>query len=289
MLERIESFRSEASLRRGLEITVRPDDVFISTYSKSGTTWLQHVVHGLRSNGSMDFDEISAVVPWLESAVDVGIDPDADQAWSPRAFKAHLTWDRIPKGGRYVTAFRDPATVLPSFYRFFEGWWFTAGTVSIEEFAFEFYMGGSESGRHWDHLTSWYPQVGQPDVLALAYEDMVEQPDRVPPLIARFLDIELDRATMAKVVEQSSRAFMAAHQRQFDEHLTRDALDARWGLPPGEATTKVQAGPQDDELSQDILDALHSLWAATVEPKLGLDSYAAFRRSLPNPLGAARR
>jgi hypothetical protein len=72
----------------------------------------------------MAFEEISAVVPWIESCLDIGIDPDAEQRWSPRAFKAHLEWERIPKGGRYITALRDPKSVLPSFYRFFEGWFF---------------------------------------------------------------------------------------------------------------------------------------------------------------------
>ena len=288
MLERLKRFRSDESLRRGLGLAVRPDDVFISTYSKSGTTWLQQVVHGLRSGGSMDFDEISGVVPWLESAIDTGIDPDANQPWSPRAFKAHLEWERIPKGGRYITAFRDPATVLLSFYRFFAGWLFEPGTVTLEDFAHEFYMSGSESGRHWDHLTGWYRQIDNPDVLTLTYEDMVAEPNRVPMVVAEFLGLDVDAATMQLVEHQSSRNFMAVHQRQFDDHLTRDARDELMGLPPGSSTAKVYAAAPNLRLTTDLIADLETVWRREITSALGFESYAEMRASLPNPLGAIR-
>lgn len=288
MVDRMHSFRTRDSLDRGLGITVRPDDVFISTYSKSGTTWLQQVVHGLRSSGDMDFEEIGVVVPWLESAIDIGIDPEAEQRWCPRAFKAHLDWDRVPKGGRYITSFRDPKTVLPSFHRFFEGWFFEPGTISVEEFARGFYMAGTASGRHWDHLTSWFPQVGRPDVLALAYEDMVAAPDRVPQVVADFLQLDIDDSTMALVTRQSSRDFMAAHHHQFDEHVTREARDRVWGLPDGGETTKVQAAATRAVLSAELEAELDAMWQSEVTPALGFVDYASFRAALPNPLEAPR-
>lgn len=59
---------SAESRRRGLAFQPRPTDVIISPYAKCGTTWLQQIAHGLRTRGSMDFEEISVVVPWLEVA-----------------------------------------------------------------------------------------------------------------------------------------------------------------------------------------------------------------------------
>jgi len=35
------------------------------TPPKCGTTWMQQIVHGLRTRGSMDFNEITRVVPFL--------------------------------------------------------------------------------------------------------------------------------------------------------------------------------------------------------------------------------
>src|ERR671922_1915726 len=95
--ERRGTLASDESLRRGILFRPRATDILIATYPKCGTTWLQQIVHGLRTRGSMDFDEITAVVPWIELAFDVGIDLEAPQVAEPRAFKTHLSWDEVPK------------------------------------------------------------------------------------------------------------------------------------------------------------------------------------------------
>ena len=80
------------------EFDTRPSDVFVATFPKCGTTWMQHIVHGLRTHGDMNFGEISQVVPFFEMEVDFEAF-DAPQPAEPRAFKTHLSWDLMPKGG----------------------------------------------------------------------------------------------------------------------------------------------------------------------------------------------
>lgn len=58
----------------------RSDDVFIATYSKSGTTFLQMLVEMLRSGGDTNFEEITEVQPWLDFCLDIGFDQDDPQA-----------------------------------------------------------------------------------------------------------------------------------------------------------------------------------------------------------------
>ena len=288
MTDRLSRFRSPEAMAALDRMVVRPSDAFICTYTKSGTTWMQQVVHQLRTGGSMDFDEISVVVPWLESALDMDIDPDADQAWEPRAFKSHLSWSQIPRGGRYITVFRDPATVLPSFHRFFEGWFFEPGSITLADFAHGMYLQGSEAGRHWQHFIDWWPRIGDPSVLALAYEDMTQLPDRVPEVVADFLDIELDPETLGRVIENCSRATMTAHVTKFEEQLLRRFRDPVMGLPPGDPAAKVYPTGSSMEIGADLVAELDRAWAETVGSVLGLTSYDELRRGLPNPLGAER-
>ncbi|MEL6992952.1 MAG: sulfotransferase domain-containing protein, partial [Pseudomonadota bacterium] len=59
--EALTGFMSDESLAIGLAYRPEPTDIFISPYSKCGTTWMQQIVHGLRSGGSMDFEEITQV------------------------------------------------------------------------------------------------------------------------------------------------------------------------------------------------------------------------------------
>ncbi|UCH41373.1 MAG: sulfotransferase domain-containing protein [Gammaproteobacteria bacterium] len=82
----------EEDIAQALEVKLRPTDVVITPYAKCGTTWLQQIVHCLRTGGDMDFDDISRVVPWIETSVALGIDLDAEQKANPRAFKSHLNW-----------------------------------------------------------------------------------------------------------------------------------------------------------------------------------------------------
>lgn len=278
-------FRTPESEAAAAAFRPRPSDVFIATYPKSGTTWLQQIVHVLRG-GDTEFDEISAVVPWLESAVDLGIDLDADQPGSLRAFKTHLTVPELPAGARCIYALRDPKDVAVSFFRFFEGWMFEPGSIALDTFVAEFLAGGSRSGRYWDHLRASWPALSRPDVLALCYEDMRADLDGAVRRVARFIGVE-DEAAVRRAIECSSFEYMAARPRQFDDHLIRDARDAACGLPPGE-TTKVRTGrvgAHRDALSPATAALLDAIWAAEIVPTLGFSDYDALRAHVARTAG----
>ena len=77
-IERVERnrilFISAESRLKGSQFKPRESDVFIVTYPKCGTTWMQQIVHQLKTGGDMSFNEITDVVPWIELAYDVQCD-----------------------------------------------------------------------------------------------------------------------------------------------------------------------------------------------------------------------
>ena len=284
MRDCLSPFLSVEGMERALAFRPRPTDVVISPFAKCGTTWVQQIVHGLRTRGAMDFGEITAVVPWLELAYDMGIDPQAPQKAQPRAFKSHLPWDRVPKGGRYICVVRDPRDALVSMYRFFEGWFFEAGAISIDAFAANEYLARTAPRSYWHHLASWWPQRVRPDVLLLCFEDMKADLRRCVTQIAEFMDIELDRELEDIVMQQSSIEFMRQHGTQFDDHLVREARDGACGLPEGARTSKVRAGRVGDhahELSADTIHGLDYIWHRDIASRFGFSSYAELRRQIP--------
>ncbi|MCE7988808.1 MAG: hypothetical protein DYG89_47235 [Caldilinea sp. CFX5] len=107
--ERAQLFGPQLAESRARSLTYQPQasDLFISPYAKCGTTWVQQIVHGLRTRGDMNFDDIMRVMPWVEMAHWAGLDMNAPQPGGFQAFKSHLSWHSIPKGGRYIVPLRE--------------------------------------------------------------------------------------------------------------------------------------------------------------------------------------
>ncbi len=267
---------SAASRAAALAFRPRPTDVVIATFPKCGTTWLQQIVHGLRTRGSMDFEEITLVVPWLELALDLGIDPDAPQAAEPRAFKSHLSWHDVPKGARYLSMVRDPKDVLVSLYHFHEGWRFEAGAISLEDYARDFFLAPERARGYWKHVASWWPQRGRDEVLLLSYESALADVPGTVRRVAGFIGCRLDDELLEIVVRQSSIEFMKAHGSRFDDHVLRAARNAANGLPPGGSSSKLRkgrAGDHAEKLPMDVHEALDGIWREEMEGRFGLASY----------------
>ncbi|MEM7129906.1 MAG: sulfotransferase domain-containing protein [Chloroflexota bacterium] len=277
-----ENFSTEQGRAYGRSFQLEPTDVVITPYGKSGTTWLQQIVHGLRTRGDMDFDDISRVVPWIECSYDLGLDLYAPQRGHPRAFKSHKSYHDVVKGGRYIVSIRNPKDVLVSMYRFMEGWWFETGSISITEYAQD-YLDYDEGGAYWGHLLSWWPQRYDENVLLMCYETMINDLPGTVGRVANFIGIPLDDELLEIVVRQSSLEFMLAHKNRFDDFLIRERSEKVCGLPPGSDSTKVRkglVGSHAYELTPEINAELDRIWAKEIEPTLGFPTYEALAAEL---------
>jgi hypothetical protein len=262
-------------------LAVRPSDIFISTFSKSGTTWVQQIVHGLRTNGSMEFPEISLIIPWYEAAELLGIDVNAPQLAEPRAFKTHLPWDKVPKGGRYIYVVRDPADALVSYYHYMNGVMFERDTIELEAFCTEIFSRPKHFGSYFSHLRSWWEQRHRADVLSLCFEEMKQDHAGAVRRIARFLGIDASEELLARTTQQSTFEFMLAHKAKFDDASVTKAFSRMRGLTPASAS-KIRSGRVGDggHLSPSLRGALDDAWARELAGPLGLRSYDELRQAM---------
>jgi len=278
------TFFDETKVSLGLAFKPHPSDIIISPYAKCGTTWLQQIAHGLRTRGSMEFDEITHVSPWIELAYDVGWDLEAAQVASPRLYKSHASWHDIPKGCRYICAFRHPDDAIVSFYRFFEGWFFEPGTISLENLIHWRWPRDKVDGQgYWYHLISWWEQCHNPNVLLLCYEDMKADLPGTVQKVARFMGIELDDSLFNIVVRQASREFMLAHKHQFDASYLHRIGGKRAGLPLPIDASKVTPGPSNQaryQLSPVLKKELDDIWREQVQSKYGFKDYEELHQAL---------
>ncbi|MEM8857208.1 MAG: sulfotransferase domain-containing protein [Chloroflexota bacterium] len=263
----------------------RPTDVIITPHAKSGTTWLQQIAHGLRTRGSMNFGEITEVVPWIGVVHHFGWNINAEQVAEPRLFKSHATWERLPRGARYVVAYRHPYDVFVSQYRFEEGWFFEPNTISLAEYC-HWYLSEAKGNQpyYFTHLLSWWAQRDNENVLLLCYEDMKADLSGVIRQMAHFMRIELDAELFEIVHRQSSREFMLTHKSHFDDRHVRRLTEEGAGLPPGDSH-KVTQGDVDDGrylLPDETKKVLDELWQKHIGAELGFANYESLRQASQN-------
>ena len=109
--QRTGGLSTKEGVEKGLAFTPRGDDVLLSVGSKSGMTWTQQIVHGLRSGGNMDFEDLDTIIPFLEYFYAHNTENDLGQHAQPyappRLFKTQVRHDWTPKGfGKQIVVTR---------------------------------------------------------------------------------------------------------------------------------------------------------------------------------------
>lgn len=263
---------------------LQPTDVVVATYAKCGTTWMQQIVHGIRTRGSMDFDEISTVVPFMEAAHVQDIDLFAPQVAEPRAFKTHVDWSYAPRGGRYICVLREPSDALVSLYYFLNGTLLERNSMTLTAFAEELFIPGRMPFKsYWANVRSWWEQRENEDIFFICYEDMKADLPAAVRRVARFMRVELDDATLDRVTEQAGYEFMRAHLDQFDDHELLTRLEKTLDVPRDRRLEKVRAGQIGSgkrELSAEVRSTLDALWKSEIAEPLGFQSYDDLRAKI---------
>ena len=298
--ERLSKFETEKGRLKGLSYQPRPQDVAISTTPKAGTTWMQQICHQLRSEGDMDFDEISRVVPWLELAVDQGQDLEAPQYGEadgkPRLFKTHAWADHCPSFRKTIVVLRNPYDVVVSFYKFFEGWFFEPGTIELDTFAKQFWLARGvptskmQNASYFVHLISWYKLRSQKDsILMVFFEDLKEDLKGQVRRVARFLsddknDFEKE-SLIQLAVERSSYDFMKKHGSHFDEKISKLTRNEACGLSKtagmdGKKIASGKVGSGSNLLTDELKAQIDQKWKEVVEPVTNCGSYEELRKKL---------
>jgi aryl sulfotransferase len=195
----------------------RPDDVFISTFPKSGTTLVQMIVHQLRGDGSMDIPHINAVVPWLETEVFSGNYRFLDALPSPRVFKTHLRRQFLPPDGRFIYIYRDVREVFVSGYH--QQCRVMGQRIPFELYARQFEQAPPHNGNWFQHLESWWPHRYDRNVLFLTFAEMTADLAGTVRRVAAFCGLPLDESQMPRILERCGIEYMRRHNAKFDPRL----------------------------------------------------------------------
>ncbi|XP_077524179.1 sulfotransferase ssu-1-like [Amblyomma americanum] len=219
----------EDAVRSTLAYKPQPGDLFIVTYPKCGTSWMQQIVYNILMNGDLPEDKTDAILrlPFLEIQ---GADA-ATYGLKPGAYKTHLPFHMHPYSpdAKYIYVVRNPYDCCVSFYhhtRNFPMYHFENGT--FDEFVDKFVAGKVDFGDYCDHLLSWYEHRNDANVLFLTFEDIKRDTKTAVLRVAEFMGknygskLREDQALLEKIVKAVSFENMKdALNAKFDAKRSR--------------------------------------------------------------------
>jgi hypothetical protein len=243
----LDNARRIANFLRGrMELEVRPTDVFISSYPRSGTTLTQWILYLLAHDEQPDPAHLTKVSPWFERSLAIGelSGSDLERFPSPRVFKSHLPRQWLPDGARYIYVERDGLDVLVSYFHFYRAYLGFEG--SLDEFHRRFMDGRVQYGSWFEHVAEWRERASDPDVLIVRYEDMLSDRKASIERMVEFLGWERDERRVDRAVIESSFDAMKRRESVFD-HAT--ALLLERGVSPESFLRAGESGRGPSELT----------------------------------------
>jgi hypothetical protein len=290
-------------------------DVIVATYTKCGTTLLQMLLEMLRTGGNVEFEEITAVQPWIDFCLDVGVDPCAAQRALPRVFKSHQPIRSLDSNCRVASVLRSPAAVLKSYHAFYtqkklvdapiDEWattWADTGTWDghvIWEYYAQLWERRAELRRSGAKVGPPTSGVDATPFLLLSFNALVGETEEHAWRVAEWLDAARDgeearatRENVERAAKLCSRSAMAAMASQFDDHWLHERQVARGSatvMPPAvKVIAEKDRAHARATLAPETTELLARTWAERVSPRTGLASWEEMEVALAEDHAAWR-
>ncbi|XP_075384532.1 sulfotransferase 1A1-like [Tenrec ecaudatus] len=212
-----------------------PDDVLISTYPKSGTTWVSEILDMIYQGGDLEKCRRAPIfirVPFLEfkaPGFPSGMESLKDLS-SPRLLKTHLPLALIPQSlldqkVKVIYMARNAKDVAVSYYHFSQMAKVVPDPGTWDDFLEKFMMGAVSYGSWYQHVQEWWKLSQTHPVLYLFYEDMKEDPKREIQKILKFLGRSLPEETLDHIVQNTSFKEMKKNPMANYSTMPTDIMD----------------------------------------------------------------
>lgn len=196
-------------------------DVFVCTYSKSGTYWMLQIVTQIAGRGSAEFDHIHDIVPWPEVPLP-GMMKIATPTWetSPtkiRAIKTHAEAQFVPYNldAKYVVIIRDPKDAMISSFHFSDAIMPGLGSIGLDKWTEVFKEGNTPYGIWAEHVASFWPWRDRDNVVVLMFNEIKRDLEKAVRAVAKLMQVDLSEAEIAEVVRKSEFGYMKSVETKF--------------------------------------------------------------------------
>ncbi|XP_005175858.1 sulfotransferase 1 family member D1 [Musca domestica] len=271
-----------------LNYEVRPDDVFIVTFIKCGTTWMQETAWLLLNN--LDFAKSKELPqtqrsPFLDFHGIVTTAPNVVEysktLTSPRLLKTHMPANLVPRQiwqqkTKVIYVARNCKDVVVSSYHFAKNLRLWAGD-NIEDFVTDFLNDEILYCNYWSHIVDFWKMRNEEHIFFVTYEEMKRNLGGVVQRLCDFLGRpQLSEEELQKTLDHLSFNKMKDNDKAnittvLKQHITTANDDFQFmrrgivGSFKDELTPELQA--KIDNWSRDFL-AKHGLTEEDIFGKL---------------------
>eukprot|EP00094_Tigriopus_californicus_P008954 TCALIF_08630-PA protein Name:"Similar to SULT1C4 Sulfotransferase 1C4 (Homo sapiens)" AED:0.11 eAED:0.11 QI:74/0.71/0.62/1/0.85/0.75/8/100/616 len=254
----------QSSADKILNLELRPDDVWIITYPKCGTTWTQEIVWQMFN---MDFDDNKDLFqksPFLEMELiatsnpmpppppnsEMGPPPEhiiqsieyCASVPSPRVIKTHLPLSMLPAKlldtCKVIFVSRHPLDACVSYFHHAKnGKQFFRMHGNFDDYAKLFFAGQVMFGNYWDHLEEAWPKRDHKNARFFWYEDMQADLNQILHELNAFLgrlrtnDELLELSQFVQIKNMKARSMNRAKdeaEKEFNSMFIRQGGCGQW-------------------------------------------------------------
>lgn len=244
----------------GRGLTVFPDDTFIVSYFRSGSTWSRFLLGNLiHQDEAVTFTNMERLVPIIYNQ------PDRVLRRLPRVLKSHECFD--PRYPRVIYIVRDPRDVAVSFYFYNIKVGVIPDGYSMDEFVAQWIAAkvvdyADRVGCWQDHVLSWMRlRQGKPGFVLVRYEDLLADPAKALAELAPMVGIDPTPERIERAVRLSSVSHMQSLEKQQSQQWVA-TKGTRQDIP---FVREAKAGGWRKKLSPVAVKMIEDAWGTTIK------------------------
>jgi hypothetical protein len=244
----------------GRGLTVFPDDIFLVSYFRSGSTWARFLLGNfIQQDEPVTFTSIGRLLPIIYDL------PDRVLRKLPRVLKSHECFD--PRYPRVIYIVRDPRDVAVSFYFYNLKVRVIPDGYSMDEFVNRFVAAtvvpyADRVGCWQDHVLSWLRlREGKPGFRLVRYEDLLADPVKQLTNIASLLGIDPAPARIERAVQLSS----ASHMQSLEKKQSKQWAATKDSRQDISFVREAKSGGWRNKLSASAGATIEQAWGPTMK------------------------